>query len=154
VALVGRRRDRVEEVTREIGDSAFAIAADVSRTSEIEHLLDQTVRRFGGLNFLLNNAGVLHIGSAEQITEEQWDDTFNVNVRAVWLLSRAALPQGRKSSLCWTAQLNELDTRRFDPVAKLAQFPDHLLRAFAFPGFDHRRTPFFITHLPVQKDPN
>lgn len=63
-------------------------------------------------------------------------------------------PQGRKSSLCWTAQLNELDTRRFDPVAELAQFPDHLLRAFAFPGFDHRRTPFFITHLPVQKDPN
>jgi NAD(P)-dependent dehydrogenase (short-subunit alcohol dehydrogenase family) len=97
VALVGRRRDRVEEVTREIGDSAFAIAADVSRTSEIEHLLDQTVRRFGGLNFLLNNAGVLHIGSAEQITEEQWDDTFNVNVRAVWLLSRAALPHMRKA---------------------------------------------------------
>ena len=32
------------------------------------------MRRFGGLNFLLNNAGVLHIGSADQITEEQWDD--------------------------------------------------------------------------------
>lgn len=50
VALVGRRRDRVEEVTHEIGDSAFAIPADVSRTSDIENLLDQTVRRFGGLN--------------------------------------------------------------------------------------------------------
>ncbi len=83
VALVGRRRDRVEEVTREIGDSAFAIPADVSRTNEIERLLDQAVRRFGGLNFLLNNAGVLHIGNAEQITEEQWDQTFNVNVRAI-----------------------------------------------------------------------
>jgi len=70
VALVGRRRDRVEEVAHEIGDSAFAIPADISRTSEIEGLLDQTVRRFGRLNFLLNNAGVLHIGNAEQITEE------------------------------------------------------------------------------------
>src|SRR5580658_7121201 len=97
VALVGRRRDRVEEVAREIGDSTFAIAADVSRRSEIEHLIDQTVRRFGGLNFLLNNAGVLHIGTAEQITEEQWDETFNVNVRAVWLLSRAVLPAMRKA---------------------------------------------------------
>jgi NAD(P)-dependent dehydrogenase (short-subunit alcohol dehydrogenase family) len=49
------------------------------------------------LNFLLNNAGVLHVGNAEQITEEQWDHTFNVNVRSVWLLSRAALPHLRKS---------------------------------------------------------
>jgi len=97
VALVGRRKDRVEEVAREIGDSAFAISADVSDTSEISRLLDQTATHFGGLSFLLNNAGVLHIGNAEQITEAQWDHTFQVNVRAVWLLSRAALPHLRKA---------------------------------------------------------
>jgi NAD(P)-dependent dehydrogenase (short-subunit alcohol dehydrogenase family) len=97
VVLVGRRRGPLEQVTREIGDSAFAISADVSKTSEISRLLDQTVSHFGGLNFLLNNAGILHIGSAEQITEEQWDHTFNVNVRAVWLLSRAALPHMRNT---------------------------------------------------------
>jgi NAD(P)-dependent dehydrogenase (short-subunit alcohol dehydrogenase family) len=97
VALVGRRRDRVEEVAHEIGDAAFAISADVSNTSEIIRLLDQTVRHFGGLSFLLNNAGVLHVGNAEQITEAQWDHTFQVNVRAVWLLSRAALPHLRKA---------------------------------------------------------
>ncbi|HWO37749.1 MAG TPA: SDR family NAD(P)-dependent oxidoreductase [Candidatus Acidoferrum sp.] len=73
VALVGRRKDRLEEVAREIGDRAFAIPVDLSKTSEIDGLLDQAVSRFGGLNFLLNNAGVLHVGNAEQITEEQWD---------------------------------------------------------------------------------
>jgi NAD(P)-dependent dehydrogenase (short-subunit alcohol dehydrogenase family) len=97
VALVGRRKDRLEEVAHDIGDSALAIPADVSKTSEISRLLDQTARQFGRLNFLLNNAGVLHIGNAEQITEEEWDDTFNVNVRAVWLLSREALPHMRKA---------------------------------------------------------
>jgi NAD(P)-dependent dehydrogenase (short-subunit alcohol dehydrogenase family) len=97
VALVGRRKDRLEEVAREIGDRAFAIPVDVSKTSEISGLLDQVVGRFAGLNFLLNNAGVLHVGNAEQITEEQWDDTFNLNVRSVWLLSRAALPHMRKA---------------------------------------------------------
>jgi NAD(P)-dependent dehydrogenase (short-subunit alcohol dehydrogenase family) len=96
VALVGRRRDRVEEVAHEIGDSAFAIPADVSKTSEVRRLIDETVSHFGRLNFLLNNAGVLHIGNAEQTTVEQWDHTFNVNVRAVWQLSRAALPHLRK----------------------------------------------------------
>jgi NAD(P)-dependent dehydrogenase (short-subunit alcohol dehydrogenase family) len=97
VVLVGRRKDRLEEVAHEIGDRAFALPVDVSKASEINGLLDQAVSRFGGLNFLLNNAGVLHVGNAEQITEEQWDDTFNLNVRSVWLLSRAALPLMRKA---------------------------------------------------------
>jgi len=97
VALIGRRKDRVEEVAHEIGNSAIAIAADVSSNSEINALLEKTISQFGGINFLLNNAGLLHVGNAEQITEEQWDQTFNVNVRGVWLLSRAALPHMRKA---------------------------------------------------------
>jgi NAD(P)-dependent dehydrogenase (short-subunit alcohol dehydrogenase family) len=97
VALCGRRKDRIEEVAREIGDRAFAVVADVSRATELNHLLDQTVSRFGGLNFLVNNAGILTVGNAEQITEEQWDHLFNVNVRSVWLLSRGALPYMRKA---------------------------------------------------------
>jgi NAD(P)-dependent dehydrogenase (short-subunit alcohol dehydrogenase family) len=97
VALVGRRKDRIEEVANEIGDLAFAIAADVSKPSEITRLIDETLKHFDGLNFLLNNAGALHVGTAEQITEEQWDQTFNVNVRSVWLLSRGALPHMRKA---------------------------------------------------------
>jgi NAD(P)-dependent dehydrogenase (short-subunit alcohol dehydrogenase family) len=97
VALIGRRRERVEEVGREIGDRAIAIAADVSNKDDLPRLLDDTVSRFGGLTFLVNNAGVLHVGNAEQITEEEWDHTFNVNVRAVWLLSRAALPHMRRA---------------------------------------------------------
>jgi NAD(P)-dependent dehydrogenase (short-subunit alcohol dehydrogenase family) len=97
VALVGRRKDRLEEVAREIGDSALVVAADVSKQEGIERVMEQTVARFGRLNVLVNNAGVLHIGTAEQITEEQWDETFNVNVRGLWLLSRAALPHMRKA---------------------------------------------------------
>ena len=97
VALVGRRKDRVESLAEEIGDSALAISADVSKPGEIRRLINETLSRFGGLTFLLNNAGVLHVGNAEQITEEQWDHTFNVNVRAVWLLSRAALPPMREA---------------------------------------------------------
>jgi NAD(P)-dependent dehydrogenase (short-subunit alcohol dehydrogenase family) len=97
VALIGRRKDRVEEVAREIGNDAIAIQCDVSKKGELADALDQTVGRFGALNVLLNNAGVLITGNAEQLTEDQWDQTFNVNVRAVWLLSRAALPHMRKA---------------------------------------------------------
>ena len=97
VALVGRRKERLEETSREIGESALVLAADVSHKDEIARVVEQTTGHFGALNVLLNNAGVLHIGTVEQITEEQWDETFNVNVRGVWLLSRAVLPQMRKA---------------------------------------------------------
>jgi meso-butanediol dehydrogenase/(S,S)-butanediol dehydrogenase/diacetyl reductase len=97
VVLVGRRKERLEETAREIGDSALVLVADVSAQDEIARVVEQTVAHFGGLNVLLNNAGVLHIGTAEQITKEQWDETFNVNVRGLWLLSRAVLPPMRKA---------------------------------------------------------
>jgi meso-butanediol dehydrogenase / (S,S)-butanediol dehydrogenase / diacetyl reductase len=97
VALVGRRKKLLEEVAAEIGSSAFVLAADVSKKGEAERIVEQTVSHFGSLNVLLNNAGVLHIGTAEQITEEQWDETFDINIRAVWLLCRAVLPAMRKA---------------------------------------------------------
>ena len=55
------------------------------------------MKAFGGINVLVNNAGILHPGTAEQITEAQWDETFNINVRGLWLLSRAVLPHLRKA---------------------------------------------------------
>jgi len=97
VALVGRRKALLEVVAREIGDSALLLAADVSKKHEIAGVMERTIAHFGSLSVLLNNAGVLHPGNAEQITEEQWDQTFNINVRGLWLLSRAVLPEMRKA---------------------------------------------------------
>ena len=97
VALVGRRKDRVEAVARDADGSAISVAADVSKRDEIERVLQETVKAFGGINVLVNNAGILHPGTAEQITEAQWDETFNINVRGLWLFSRAVLPHLRKS---------------------------------------------------------
>lgn len=97
MALVGRRKDRLEDLAREIGESALVLPADVSKKEGIDHVVEHTVARFGGVNVLLNNAGVLHIGTAEEITEAQWDETFNINVRGLWLLSRAVLPAMRKA---------------------------------------------------------
>jgi NAD(P)-dependent dehydrogenase (short-subunit alcohol dehydrogenase family) len=96
LALAGRRSDKLQVLAKEIGNSAIPIAADVSNKADIEKLIARTVAELGAINVLLNNAGVLHVGNVEQITEEQWDQTFNINVRGLWLLSRAVLPHLRK----------------------------------------------------------
>jgi NAD(P)-dependent dehydrogenase (short-subunit alcohol dehydrogenase family) len=96
VALVGRRKAPLEAVAREIGAKSIAIDADISRKADIGRAIEITVRHFGGLNTLVNNAGVLHIGTAEQITEAQWDETFAINAKGAWQLSTAVLPYLRK----------------------------------------------------------
>ena len=97
VALTGRRRPQLEETAHAIGGKTLVLPADVTRQSDIDRVIAQAAAHFGNLNILINNAGVLHVGNAEAITAEQWDHTFNVNVRAVWLFSRSVLPAMRKA---------------------------------------------------------
>jgi NAD(P)-dependent dehydrogenase (short-subunit alcohol dehydrogenase family) len=92
---VGRRKDRLEEVAQEIDGGALVLPGDVSSKEDIDRIVSTAARHFGKLNVLVNNAGVLHAGTSEQVTEAQWNETFNVNVRGVWLLSRASLPYMR-----------------------------------------------------------
>lgn len=97
VVLVGRRKKPLQSVAKQAGGSSLVLAGDVSKQADIDRILDEVAVDCGGLNVLVNNAGILHIGTAEQITEAQWDDTFNVNVRGLWLLSRAVLPYMRQA---------------------------------------------------------
>jgi NAD(P)-dependent dehydrogenase (short-subunit alcohol dehydrogenase family) len=97
VALVGRRRELLGAVAQDAGGAPLVLAADVSQQGDIDRILGETAAHFGGLDVLVNNAGILHIGTAEEITEEQWDQTFNINVRGLWLLSRSVLPYMRKA---------------------------------------------------------
>ncbi len=99
VVLVGRRKDRIEEVAHEASaeGAALAVAADVSKQNDIEKVIEHTLGAYGRINVLLNNAGILHPGTVEQVTEQQWDETFNLNVRGLWLFSRAVLPHMRQA---------------------------------------------------------
>jgi NAD(P)-dependent dehydrogenase (short-subunit alcohol dehydrogenase family) len=97
LVLAARRRDVLEAVAVECGTNPLIIPLDVSNVADVDSLIAQVAGQFGAIHVLLNNAGVLHAGTAEQITPDQWDETFNVNVRGVWLLSRGVLPHMRKS---------------------------------------------------------
>ncbi len=98
VAVVGRRKNLLDEVVREIGAAnSLAIPADLTDPKAIDGIVEQTARHFGGIHILVNNAGVLIPGTAETIGEDAWRQSFDTNVTAVWLLSRAVLPYLRKA---------------------------------------------------------
>jgi NAD(P)-dependent dehydrogenase (short-subunit alcohol dehydrogenase family) len=97
VALVGRRNEPLEAVAEKIGGSAMSIPGDVRRNNDVQRILDVTLEKFGKLNVLVNNAGVLIAGTAESLSERDWENTFDTNVKVVWMLSRAALPPMRQA---------------------------------------------------------
>lgn len=97
VALVGRRRELLEEVALEIGPEAIVCIGDVRSLEDVQRIVKQSAETLGGIDVLVNNAGVLHGGTAESLTDEQWDRTFDVNVKAVWRMSREVLPWMRKA---------------------------------------------------------
>lgn len=74
---------------------AHALRADLSRTSECKSLVHQANAVFGKVDILISNAGEGNATPIDQTTDEEWDDIFNINVRATMALMRELLPQMR-----------------------------------------------------------
>lgn len=74
------------------GVRALAVRADVSSAAEVEEMFGKVGAAFGGVDVLINNAGISLIKTADETTEEEWDRLFAVNVKAAHLTVRAALP--------------------------------------------------------------
>jgi NAD(P)-dependent dehydrogenase (short-subunit alcohol dehydrogenase family) len=85
-------RDTVRMIESSGGKTLFR-PGDVSDSKQMKALIDETVKRFGGLDIVVNSAGVRTNGSITEITEEQWDRTIDVNLKGVFVVSRLAIPE-------------------------------------------------------------
>lgn len=95
VLLTGRRKETLEEtgeILRQDGGRFRSYVADLAEDSQIAHLASQVLNDFGHLDILVNNAGISKEYSLLQMPVEVWDQIFQVNLRAVMLLTKAFLP--------------------------------------------------------------
>jgi 3-oxoacyl-[acyl-carrier protein] reductase len=74
------------------GGTAIAIQADVSRGADVQRLVAQTLDRFGRVDVLVNNAGVMIPKGVLETTEADWDVTIDVNLKGAYLCSKAVAP--------------------------------------------------------------
>ena len=95
VVITGRRKEVLEEATREASDQGLNIellVSDISKEGDCKSAVDYTVNKFGRIDILFNNAGVLYKEITHETTTEQWLNTFNINVRGMYLMSKYAIP--------------------------------------------------------------
>jgi NAD(P)-dependent dehydrogenase (short-subunit alcohol dehydrogenase family) len=92
VATASRTRASIDETARLAGGDTLAIEADVTDVQSVQTMVDQTLERFGRIDILVNNAGIGTTKSILEVEPEEWDRVFAVNVRGVYLSTRAALP--------------------------------------------------------------
>ncbi|PYP90649.1 MAG: short-chain dehydrogenase [Candidatus Angelobacter sp. Gp1-AA117] len=95
VVIAGRTQEKLDHVAQEIGSNCLPVQTDTGNPQDINKLVEKTVAHFGCLNVLVNNAALLLPGTAESHTEDEWEQMFNVNVRGIWQLCRAAMPHLR-----------------------------------------------------------
>jgi NADP-dependent 3-hydroxy acid dehydrogenase YdfG len=95
VALVARRRDRLEALATEIaqvGGTALVVEADITDRAQAEAAVQRTVERFRRLDILVNNAGLMLLGPVVGADAEEWDRMIAINVQGLLYTTRAALP--------------------------------------------------------------
>jgi NADP-dependent 3-hydroxy acid dehydrogenase YdfG len=95
VALVARRKDRIDALAEKIngaGSTAIAIAADISDEQTANEAVQRTNAELGGLDFLINNAGVMLLGPVAGADTEEWRRMIDVNLLGLLYCTHAALP--------------------------------------------------------------
>jgi len=101
VALVARRRERLEALAKEIGDGggrALVIEADITQRDAATQAVEQTVRELGGLDILINNAGVMLLGPIVDAPLEEWERMIHINELGLLYTTHAALPHLLKAA--------------------------------------------------------
>jgi NAD(P)-dependent dehydrogenase (short-subunit alcohol dehydrogenase family) len=131
VVLVGRKEDVLTEVAgavRGAGGQTVSCRADVTTADAPERIIKTALDAFGGIDVLVNAAGVIASGTLEATTDEVWDSMMAVNMRAPFRLMRAAAPHltARKGAVVNVSSVNGLRS-----------FPGVLAYCVSKAGVDH-----------------
>jgi 3-oxoacyl-[acyl-carrier protein] reductase len=88
----GVGRSKAEETVAPFGSKGLAVPADVRSRSDLQRLMAQIQTRFGGLDLLINNAGILRDRTVRNLSDDDWDAVIETNLSAVFRVCQSALP--------------------------------------------------------------
>lgn len=113
VAVVGRRQALAMEIAEEIcknGGEAVGLAADVADEQAVRASIEQTADRCGGIDILINNAGVVDVKLLHEYTSDEWDRVMNVNVKSMFFAFKHALPHLQRKKRSWVVNVGSISS--------------------------------------------
>jgi NADP-dependent 3-hydroxy acid dehydrogenase YdfG len=111
VMITGRTAADLDSARARLGANALSVAADARRAEEVERAVQATVDGHGGLDVLVNNAGVGIFKNAADMSAEEWQSMIDTNLTGVFHYCRAAIPQLRRRGGGWIVNISSLAGR-------------------------------------------
>jgi NADP-dependent 3-hydroxy acid dehydrogenase YdfG len=139
VALLARRKERLDTLVAEIeaaGGTALAVPSDIADQAQAEAAVQSAVDRFGRIDILINNAGLMLVGPIVGADVDEWERMLDVNVRGLLYVTHAALPHLLAAAV--DGPRNVADVVNISSVAgrkASAQFGVYNLTKFGINGF-------------------
>jgi NAD(P)-dependent dehydrogenase (short-subunit alcohol dehydrogenase family) len=92
LAISGRNRETLDEAVKSLGGDALSVQADIAKLSDIDKLFSAVSRTLGKIDILFVNAGMAQFGPIENVSEEQYDEQFDINTKGSYFTIQKALP--------------------------------------------------------------
>ena len=146
VVLGARRSDRLQLLADELsasGGKALAVATDVTHRNQVKRLVDTAAQKFGRVDVMINNAGIMPRAPLERLTIDDWDRTIDVNIKGVLYGIAAALPHMKNQKSGHMIFVSSVAGHKIGPDFAVYAATKHAVRALA-EGFRQEVKPYNI----------
>jgi len=134
VVLGARRADRIQALADELthrGGKAIAIATDVTQREQVKRLVDTAVQRFGRIDVMINNAGLMPHSPLERLKIEEWDRMIDVNIKGVLYGIAAALPHMQRQKAGHIINVSSVAGHKVRPGSAVYSATKHAVLALS-----------------------
>ena len=160
IAVCGREssepQEEIARLVRAMGGTAIALSGDLADVETTAKLVDTAASEFGGLDALVANAGIASPGTICNLSVDEWEKMFNVNLRGAWLLAKCSYPHLKKSrgAACFTSsmsgQVPHAGSGAYSPTkAALTMLAQTLALEWASDGIRSNVVSPGMTHTPM-----
>jgi NADP-dependent 3-hydroxy acid dehydrogenase YdfG len=134
VVLGARREERLKALADELtkgGGKVLTIATDVTKRDQVKHLVDEAVKKFGRIDVIINNAGLMPQSLLERLLVDEWDRMIDVNIKGVLYGIAAALPYMKQQKSGHIINVSSVAGHKIRPGATVYAATKHAVRALS-----------------------
>lgn len=133
VVLGARRADRINALASELGGDgkALAVETDVTDRNQVQRLVDVAIDRFGRVDVMINNAGLMQQSPLEALKVDEWDNMIDVNIKGVLYGIAAALPHMKKQQAGHIINVSSVAGHKVTPAGSVYCATKHAVRAIS-----------------------